>query len=339
MHGYGPNLPPKQLAAIWPVKKKYASITWQVNDVCNYACSYCNPGNYSSKHKNIKTELYIENIKRMIEHFRNEGYEAFRFFFSGGEPSIWPSLIPILKDIRKNIPGALVAINTNLSRSIEWWEENYTLFNDIVASYHVEFTDKEAFLTNMLFLQDKMDYLVCRMLMHDERFQEVIDYTNLLKSKLNNYIIEYAPLLEMMTAHSKMYEYREEWKREFLRTHTYDSQQRLKKKPIFRVTHPAYSEDVYADGSTGAHNSNRIVAEGKNNFRDWKCWINDSIHITPSGEIRVASCDMGGVIGNMNLRGMRFVSGPVICKQERCNCGTDIGIRKCHPDFIPIEEL
>jgi organic radical activating enzyme len=338
MHGQAPTLPPKQLAAIWPVKQKYASITWQVNDVCNFSCSYCNPGNYSSKHKNIKTELYIENVKRMVEYFRNQGYESFRFFFSGGEPSIWPSLVPILQYIRKDIPGALVAINTNLSRPLDWWKEHYTLFNDIVASYHVEFTDKDSYLENMLFLQDKMDYLVCRMLMHDERFQEVVDFTNVLKSKLDNYIIEYAPLLEMMTAHSVMHEYRDEWKREFLKAHTYEQQKKREKVPGVPSHNPAYSEDVFADGTTGAHNSNRIVAEGKNDFRGWKCWINDAIHITPAGEIRVASCDMGGIIGNMNMRGIRFATGPVICQQERCNCGTDIGIRKCHPDFVPSEE-
>ncbi len=323
----------KDLIAIWPTEGKFASITWQVSDVCNYSCSYCNPGNFGANHRNLNTELYINNLKEMVSHFRAQGYESFRFFFSGGEPTVWPPLIPILEYIRSEIPNALIAVNTNLSKNLDWWKKNYRLFNDIVASFHVEFCDKENYMRNMLFLQDKMDYLVCRMLMHDEKFQDVVDYSERLKTELDNYIIEYAALFEALSPHSEMHVYKEKWKRDFLETHSLEEQKKLPQQPGIPKSSPSSCMEHYSDGTSIAHNSNRVVSEGMNDFRGWKCWINDAIFITPAGEVRIASCDMGKIIGNMNDPGIQFTSRPVICNQLRCNCGTDIGIRKAHPSF------
>lgn len=325
----------KDLVAIWPAEGKFASITWQVSDVCNYKCSYCNPGNFGANHKNLQTEIYIENLRSMVAQFKANGYDSFRFFFSGGEPTVWKPFIPILKYIREEIPGALVAVNTNLSKPLDWWVENHTLFNDIVASFHVEFCDKENYMKNMEFLQDKMDYLVCRLLMHDERFQEVVEFSDLLKEKLQNYTIEYAALFEAMSPHSEMHFYKDEWKREYLKTHTLDEQRKLPKNSEVPSASPSHCLEHYADGSTLAHNSNRVVSESMNKFTGWKCWINDAIFITPAGEVRIASCNMGKIVGNMNNPGVKFTSEPVICNQARCNCGTDIGIRKASSNFKP----
>ncbi len=320
-----------QLEAIWPVQGKFASITWQVSDVCNYKCSYCNPGNFGANHKNLETEIYIENLRSMVRQFKANGYETFRFFFSGGEPTVWKPFIPILKFIREEIPGSLVAVNTNLSKPLDWWIENHTLFNDIVASFHVEFCDKEKYMENITFLQDKMDYLVCRLLMHDERFQEVVDFSEELKNKLQNYTVEYAALFEAMSPHSEMHYYKDEWKRKFLENHTLEEKRSLPKNSNVPFAHPSNCEEHYSGGTVVAHNSNRVVSEGLNNFKGWKCWINDAIFITPAGEVRIASCNMGKIVGNMNERGVSFTSKAVICNQARCNCGTDIGIRKASP--------
>ena len=47
------------LVKILPGENKYLSVTWQVNNFCNYKCSYCNEGNWSGTHKNNDTEKYI----------------------------------------------------------------------------------------------------------------------------------------------------------------------------------------------------------------------------------------------------------------------------------------
>ena len=322
-----------ELKAIWPHEGKFASITWQVSDVCNYKCSYCNPGNFGAKHTNLETEKYINNLRKMISDFKKSGYTSYRFFFSGGEPTVWKPFLPIVKFIRSELPNALIAVNTNLSKPKDWWIENHALFNDIVASFHVEFCDKEKYLENMKYLQDKMDYLVCRMLMHDQRFQEVVDFSETLKKELQNYTIEYAALFEALSPHSEMHQYGEDWKQEFLKTHMLEERKILPKNSEVPQSNTSYCMEHYSDGTTMSHNSNRVVSLGDNKFKGWKCWINEAIYITPSGEIRTASCNMGKIVGNMNDPEVEFSSSPIICKQERCNCGTDIGIRKASPNF------
>ncbi len=327
------TLPADALAAIWPPHGRYASVTWQVSDVCNYSCSYCNPGNFGARHRNLDTEAYIRSIDEMLSFFRARGYKNFRFFFSGGEPTVWPPLIPVLEHIRREVPRALIAINTNLSKPLAWWEKHHTLFNDIVASFHIEHCDQENYLRNAEFLQDRMDYLVYRLLMHDARFPEVVSFAETLKARLDNFQIEYAALMEALSPHAEMHVYQEAWKREFVATHTLDQQQRLPKRPGVPPSDPSYVAEFMGDLRQESHNSNRLVSENKNDFRGWKCWINDALFIGPDGQVRAASCDMGSIVGNIHQGGFTFQDGPVVCRQARCNCGTDIGIRKAHPDY------
>ena len=41
----------KKLIAI-EAPEPYLAITWQVNNFCNYQCSYCNPGNWGGTDRN-----------------------------------------------------------------------------------------------------------------------------------------------------------------------------------------------------------------------------------------------------------------------------------------------
>lgn len=103
----------RKLLEIYP-KKKYIAITWQVSDNCNFRCPYCNEGNWGGHHKNDdNTELYLKNIKEIIDRYKDKGYEAFKIYFSGGEPTIWKNLIPVAEFFKEYAPNNTVAINTN----------------------------------------------------------------------------------------------------------------------------------------------------------------------------------------------------------------------------------
>ena len=183
----------------------YLAITWQVNNFCNYRCSYCNEGNWSGNHLSDEDpSLYIKNLDNIISKYKNFGYNNFKFFFSGGEPSVWKNLIPICTWIRENVPNSHIAINTNLSRSLRWWEENYLLFDDVVASFHIEFANKERYKEVSYFLCDKMTYLSNKMLMHVERFWEVVEFGESIKETQPNYFIEWTPLFDEMSINAEI---------------------------------------------------------------------------------------------------------------------------------------
>ena len=308
------------------VKTKYLAVTWQVNNYCNFKCSYCNPGNWSgteSNNGNLSTYLY--NLDTIISKYKSEGYQDFKFFFSGGEPTAWRNFIPVCEWLRKELPNCTIAVNTNLSRPLAWWKKHYHLFDDIVASFHVEFSDKKAYEKNSLFLCNKVNYLSSKMLMHDERFWEVVEFGEYLKTVLPNYFIEWTPLFDEMTVNAGPWEYKNPEKVKFLNEHNVDSKQTVE-KPSKENNCISYVK--FSDKTMTHVNSNDIIINRQNFFKGWKCNVGDSLFINPAGAISLASCGQGGYVGNI-LGDINDI-GPkqIVCGKEHCHCGTDIIIPK-----------
>lgn len=303
----------------------YLAITWQVNNFCNFRCSYCNPGNWAGENPNNgNLDIYINNLKAIIDKYLDIGYKNFKFFFSGGEPTAWKNFIPICEFLNEYVSCTL-AVNTNLSRPLAWWEKHYHLFDDVVASYHVEFAKKERYEENNIFLCDKVNYLSTKMLLHDERFWEVVEFGNHLKTVMPNYFIEWTPLFDEMTVNAGPWQYTDPLKEQFIRDNTIEFKQTLP-KPNKRCETVSYSR--YDDGFVTPTNSNQVIVDGENFFSGWKCNVGDSIFISPSGEVSLASCGQGGVVGHI-LEDINKV-GPkqITCYKKHCHCGTDIIIPK-----------
>jgi organic radical activating enzyme len=306
----------------------YLAVTWQVNNFCNFRCSYCNPGNWAGANPNNgNLELYIQNLDIIIKKYKEVGYRNFKFFFSGGEPTAWRNFIPICEWLYKELPRATLAVNTNLSRPIDWWKKHYYLFDDVVASYHVEFTKKERYEENSIFLCDKVNYLATKMLLHDERFWEVVDFGNYLKTVMPNYFLEWTPLFDEMTVNAGPWQYDDPLKEEFIRNCTTEIQVN-KPKPMKRTTRTV-SYNRYDDDTTETCNSNEVIVAGDNFFKGWECNVGDSIFINPVGEISLASCGQGGTVGHILEDVSKVGPKKITCFKEHCHCGTDIIIPKC----------
>lgn len=306
--------------------QRYLAVTWQVNNFCNYRCSYCNPGNYSGDDRNDRDlDTYIANLRSVISGYQAAGYTEYKFFFSGGEPTAWRNFVPICQWLRENLTRCTIAVNTNLSRPLAWWKQNYQLFDDVVASFHVEFADPRKYQDVSVFLCDKVNYLATKMLMHDERFWEVAAYGEHLKTVMPNYFIEWTPLFDEMSVHAQPWHYSDPAKQQFFATHRQDISYSLP-RPGPRASTASYSH--YQDGSVIPTNSNDIIVEGQNFFQGWNCSIGDAIFINPVGDISMASCGQSGIIGHV-LKDVSAV-GPreIICQKTHCHCGTDIIIPK-----------
>ena len=318
-----------KLVAIEPLYVPYANITWQVSDFCNYKCKYCNPGNWAGlnpKHDAQEDyEKIKKNLNKIITHYESKGIKGFKFFFSGGEPTVWPHLIPLIMWLKERIDDPHVAINTNLSRSTEWWKIHHHLFHDIVASFHIDFANRDRYLDNLIFLQDKVNYLCCRMMMQEDRFNEVIEFGEKVKATLQNYNLEWVPLFDDISTTVGPWKYKEEYMYDFFKTHTFESQTKLDKPPGSKWQ--CASKEVYASGLQQPLNGNRIVAERRNFFSGWECNVDEALFINSRGEVSAASCGQGPMIGNI-YEEITLLSKPIICKKLQCTCGTDILISK-----------
>jgi organic radical activating enzyme len=315
----------KKLIAI-EAPEPYLAITWQVNNFCNYRCSYCNPGNWGGTSRNEGNfDLYLKNLELIISRYQDAGYKHYKFFFSGGEPTAWKNFIPIVEWLRNKIPSSTIAVNTNLSRPLAWWQKHHHLFDDVVASFHIEFASKEKYAETNLFLCDKINYLSTKLLMHDERFWEVVEFGQYLKTVMPNYFLEWTPLFDELSVNAGPWQYSDPAKVEFINQHNVEMNF-TKPKPYKQSGAVSYS--VYSDGSRVPTNSNDIIVNGQNFFSDWKCNVGDCVFINPVGNVSLASCGQGDNVGHI-LEDVSAV-GPkkIICGKNHCHCGTDIIIPK-----------
>ena len=65
----------------------------------------------------------------------------------------------------------------------------------MVASYLIEHVNHDRYLENAKFLQDKMNYLALRMMMHDYYFHEVIDAGNKIWEEMDKIYLKFFTLL------------------------------------------------------------------------------------------------------------------------------------------------
>jgi hypothetical protein len=97
----------------------------------------------------------------------------------------------------------------------------------------------------------------------------------------------YAALFEELNPHSGMHHYEADWKREFIKNNSYVYKREVDFS-FLNNTNKAYCEAFYSDGKKQTLNATRLISGGENNFKGWKCWINDSIFINPAGDIQLA---------------------------------------------------
>lgn len=310
----------------------FVNITWQVSNLCNFRCSYCNDSNWNGKNLNLDVDAIKQGLTKVIDYELQRGYKRLKVFFSGGEPTYWKPLIPIMEHIlQSGMEEVKFAVNTNLSSSMSWWEKNYHYFDDVVASYHPEFAEDEHFLNVYKFLSDKVNYLCGRMMMYEPTWDRVIEFSKRIKheseSENKNWRIEYVPIFEELSFTTKPYFYKDPDHRAFLETTN------LEQNIIHYVPAKAQgmaSIEVYDNGNTQPINCNRIVAENKNFFQGWKCMIPmESIFINCEGHIDMGSCGVMPRVGNLYEPELILdLPESVICPKSHCHCGTDIYITK-----------
>ena len=307
-------------------EEKYMNLTWQVSNQCNFRCSYCNPGNWAGSSPNTgNLDKYIKNLDKIFSIYKDKGYQNFKLFFSGGEPTYWENLIPIIEFAKESLPNTTIAINTNLSRPLRYWEEHYHLFDDVVASYHIEWAKKERYIENAIFLCDKVNYLCTKMLLHDERFWEVVEVGKEVRERVPNYNLEWTPLFDEMSVNTGPWKYLDDEKNKFINDSVFETVMR-KDKPWKESK--TVSLVKYIDGTTEPVNSNKIIANRQNFFKTWKCFVDDALFINPTGNISSASCGVGNNHGNILDDDIELTYSPVICSKDHCHCGTDIIIPK-----------
>jgi hypothetical protein len=166
--------------------------------------------------------------------------------------------------------------------------------------------------------------------MHEQRFWEVVEFGNYLKTVMPNYFIEWTPLYDELSHVTGPWKYKDILKEDFFRTHNIEIHQTLP-KPSKRTT-MTVSYNRYDDDSTSFCNANELIVNGQNFFNGWKCNVGDCIFINPVGEVSLASCGLGGRVGHILDDITKVGPKQITCSKDMCMCGTDIIIPKFEVD-------
>ncbi len=76
---------------------------------------------------------------------------------------------------------------------------------------------------------------------------------------------------------------------------------------------------------------NKLNFENKSNFEGWYCWAGSKhLKITPTGDIYIGSCHVGGKRGNIYQmeKGIDLPSAPIRCPKWRCTDNLDLRVPK-----------
>ena len=275
--------------------------------------------------ENVYVEVPQVNLDTIIGKYQSAGYKHYKFFFSGGEPTAWKNFIPIVEHLRNKVPDSTIAVNTNLSRPLAWWKKYYHLFDDVVASFHVEFANKEKYAETNIFLCDKVNYLSTKLLMHEERFWEVVEYGEHLKTIMPNYFLEWTPLFDELSINAGPWRYEDAKKAEWISQHNVEMKFT---RPKPHKSNGAVSYSTYDTGESTPTNSNDIIVKGQNFFKGWRCNVGDCVFINPVGNVSLASCGQGDNVGHILTDVSAVGPKQIRCGKDHCHCGTDIIIPK-----------
>jgi len=128
-------------------------ILWDLTRRCNYNCSYCWPYVHNKTEKFLPIDVILETCERLI--YEWGGSETIRFNFGGGEPTLHPNFIDILKYLKEK--GQWILVTTNASRSPNFWKKAIKYINSVNLSAHFEFINKAIFLENLKIMMDHHD--------------------------------------------------------------------------------------------------------------------------------------------------------------------------------------
>jgi len=156
-------------------------VSWLLGRFCNYKCSYCWPYARSDSKDHRSTELVISTLIEIKRQARERGFNSFHFSFSGGEPTLHPGYLEILKHYSDDVEHSnyqSVHMTSNCSPGIGWFRKYVEATKDlhrvsVTASYHKEFAVKERFADKLVFLQENDVHVTINSVMVPSRFEPI----------------------------------------------------------------------------------------------------------------------------------------------------------------------
>lgn len=344
------NIPPNVLNVLWFLGKR-----------CNFDCSYCSPHNHDAVSPFIDL-VKCQNFVSRTHGWADQHNKKIKWSFTGGEPFLDPGFLPLLATIKSCASTEQINVVTNGSLPVDTYLHSQDFLAGLTFSLHLERPQQEIqnTLEKIIDLHSRQKSFVNVNLMF---LPSTLDQVKQIRDQLGAAgVSSSVRRITPMHIEQQYLPYRQEGsgRKDVVLTdieHQSRTRQEWKKINVARRTQALedyYSpeEEQYLDQvaqeslwqNLGAWtdqgyrelNSNNLIAEKTNRFRDWICYGGvDDINIDFDGKIYRAFCQNGGPIGHIN-DDVAFGTQPTLCQLDWCICVSDIAIRKAHPDHVDL---
>lgn len=287
-------------------------VDWCLGTTCNYSCSYCPDSLHDGRHSFPDVDAATRVAHALIDHSAEMGRRV-TFQFTGGEPTLYPGLLPLARAVKER--GAATVVISNASRPLEWWRSALTWLDTAILTYHIEFSTTR--FADVLELLSSSIRTHVNVTMWPPRFNDCLAAAESLALACPRATFTLKPLL--VEFGDKLYPYTEE-QRTIIRDRRLGA--RNAPSPHGRgqmlLTGPDFD---YAEQVRPAD----LIVSGRNQWTGWLCYAGlELLSITPRGDVYRALCREGGRIGTIYDDTLNLPDAPLICAKARCHCVTDI---------------
>jgi MoaA/NifB/PqqE/SkfB family radical SAM enzyme len=314
-------------------KEKYLYMYWQLTDLCNFRCNYCNPSLHLGKvargiRPGFPTDQEILSFLDNLENIHLKKFDKkLHCNLSGGEPTLHPLFPTILERLMKY---GIVSITTNCSRDVSWWKKLPILPYEVQISLHPEFTKIDKVNEVVKFLKEKKVNLFFNLMCDPGHWDQTLELYEKLDSSVKNQV---AP--KVLNRMDTPRDNRSPWdytelQQEWMKTlqDFYMSNRDLKKSP-FNLR----SDIHYDDGSREIFlNVAQLTIKKLNKHYNWRCSAGSrAINIDFDGKVYAGICKEK-LLGRIN--DFQFLDEFVTCSKIYCICPGDMKLEKYNPKFF-----
>lgn len=298
-------------------------VEWMIGNTCNFNCSFCPNEFKSGDRKWFDFAVYQSIINKIIKESQDK---KVWFKISGGEPSLYPKLIELLRYIKDQ--GHYTYLITNGSRTMRYWKEvkDAQCIDLIAFTYHPEQTSDIDHMVKVidLFL-DVPTITIVNITCLPSKFKEAVEAYQTFYTQCNTYVS-----LQQINDSEGLSKYTP-GQLKIVQLYGLNHSESTKIKtpsniPVEYKYHNGQVKYIYSDGRVRQDHSNNFIKQGEDNFAGYKCYSGITNLRIDYDNIQRAVCGIGEKwsVSSPTL----FKTSPVICTQNTCTCSLDIILPK-----------
>lgn len=300
------------------ISPKKLKVLWQITTACTYSCSYCP----KELHTGTNNHINLEELDQFLNQLEGRDYIV---NFTGGEPTIHPQYIDIIKKLQER--NIRIISDTNISRTDRFYKEASQYVDNWCASIHPSmFTwDEDKIRT----LADN-SFTVVYLMMDPNFWNLALDYLERLK-KIPRIKIIVVKCLSNWSGSGWYGSYTNE-QQDFLNnsrpiyTFTKEEADILEQK--YSWLKEQTSKVVWNDQTVSDLAPDQLMIEDLHKFQGWNCEVgNEVITIDHSCNISLGTCGTRH-LGHWSKFNTSLMFEGIICPREYCHCGVDIKTTK-----------